>query len=114
MKTGQERLSNILSAVTIGLLILQSIISIINLISIRNLVALNQALLSNNITEEEFTIVGEAYSDFELKDTNDQLYQFSSLTGSPIVLVFSSHDCSACKSLYPNLAIFPNFTRNSK
>lgn len=106
MKTGQEKLSNILSAVTIGLLILQSIISIINLISIRNLVALNQAFLSNNITEEEFTIVGEAYSDFELKDTNDQLYQFSSLTGSPIVLVFSSHDCSACKSLYPNLVNF--------
>jgi len=106
MKSEQEKLNNILSATTVGLLIMQSIISIIILISIRNLVAQNQLLISTHNTEEEFQIFGESFSDFELRDVNDQLFKLSNLAGSPIVLVFSSHDCGSCKTLYPNLVKF--------
>ncbi len=109
MKSEQEKLNNILSATTVGLLIMQIIISIIMLISIRNLVAKNQLLISTHNTEEEFQIFGESLSDFELRDVNDQLFKLSNLAGSPIVLVFSSHDCGSCKTLYPNLV---NFSRS--
>ena len=114
MKSEQEKLNNILSATTVGLLIMQSIISIIILISIRNLVAQNQLLISTHNTEEEFQIFGESLSDFELRDVNDQLFKLSNLAGSPIVLVLVPMIVVHVRLFTRIWLIFPYHTHNTK
>lgn len=102
----RKKISDILSSVTVLLLALICIFSIINYVYLQKLFYLNQTFLSSNPVDEVSETIGNTFSNFELFDTSNNLRNLSDYLGSPIVLVFTSHTCSVCKILYPNLIKF--------
>jgi peroxiredoxin len=98
--------AEILSYLIISLLVIQSFLIILLLRSLSDLkLQINQFLLSGKISEisPASTLVGHSYIDFELPDTNGDVFRLSEQIRQPSLLVFSNHECQACQNMYPEL-----------
>lgn len=100
---------DILSVLVLSILILQSILIILLLNSMRNLNVQVGLLMQSSASSQNSTsnlLIGKPYIDFALVDSNGNNFIFSNHLNKPTLLVFSNHQCSACQKMYPELRNF--------
>jgi cytochrome oxidase Cu insertion factor (SCO1/SenC/PrrC family) len=106
MDKKNDRIQNNISALIILLLLTQTILTIFVL---RNLSSLNSmvktGLLSAN-NDSLQSLIGTRAPSFSLVDTEESEISLSDFLGEPILLIFTSHTCSACQEMYHELVSF--------
>ena len=90
----------------IVLLVLQSILLIFVLKDIRFIKQLTLLKSVSSQAEEVESLIGTQAPDFGLNDIEGKEISLSQYQGQPVLLVFSSHTCSACQKMYPALREF--------
>lgn len=101
---------DILSIMVLGILIIQSILIIILLNSMRKLnTQVFQFMQSaNGMMPSSNPLIGKQFIDFELTDSNGEPFILSDHLSKPTLIVFSNHQCSACQKMYPELINYLN------
>ena len=100
------RLQNIISLLVITLLVTQTFLLVLVLFDLK---AYKQLLLSSAGSSQADPVellVGTQAPDFHLSDEKGATLSLADFAGSPILLVFTSHECRYCQEMYPALKQF--------
>jgi len=100
------RLQNIISLLVIVLLVAQTFLLVLVLFDLK---AYKQLLLSSAGSSQADPVellVGTQAPNFHLSDEKGATLSLADFAGSPILLVFTSHECRYCQEMYPALKQF--------
>ncbi|MDD5371027.1 MAG: TlpA disulfide reductase family protein [Anaerolineaceae bacterium] len=98
-----------LSILVLGILVIQSLLIIILLDSVKKLNSQVSIVLQSSAGSTVSLpnpLIGKPYVDFELADSEGDRFLLSNHLNKPTLLVFSNHQCSACQKMYPELQKF--------
>jgi len=96
----------IISILVIVLLVTQSVLLILVLMDLRFIRQLTIATRMISQGDQIESLIGTQAIDFVLPDVGENLISLSEYKGRPILLAFTSHECSACREMYPGLREF--------
>lgn len=110
MKSENGWIQNIISTLVVILLFLQTFLLIDILINLRSY---NQ-ILSNDMLSSNYVFEGLSAPDFVGIDISGCQVSFHKILDNKTLVIFTSHSCSFCRSMYPELRDFMKSYPNVK